>query len=846
MPSDVLLGHAEGKPVHLLHSHRTAHVAILGKSRFGKTTLLEQLVLADMKDGTSAVIIDAHGDLSNRLISLADEQSREGISLIEPNSDRPFGLNLYECPDPANSEVVTRTVGYVIDIFNKLMGQESTAYRPLIDSGLRNSARALIANGCTMAELPLLYKDAAFRRAALRALPTPSDYWDEYERSDPRRQQEKREPVLNKVARFLEDDLIAPMVSQTKTTIPIQQVLDNGGILLLNLSRVDRDTVSFLGMVFLSVLSNLIEQRSHIPKQQRRRVHLYLDEYGRFATPTTQRMIHDLGKHELGVTLAHQHLSQTPEHEALKVETLIAFQLSGEDARLVAQQLDVTPVRFKTRLQQRTEPEYREWDEEVWVSTTAQRRYEDLRHEAADAEKTAKRAARTLYLLDKALNNESHCLSQIEPLKRWDYTGSFPVEELCAGTCEVPNDDSTPLDWHQAFNPAGAYFESMAEAPGRSTESGLIWYNYVFEAYHLSPASCHFTWLRWVLRLAPEALPEDKELLQPFIDEVPCVLAGPYAATDFCFIATDLYKGPAHHILGAERSRTGSYRNWAVQGEWRIARFPAAVRWLADRIVTLHADQVRAKTLQDESQRLYNRDCINRHRKDYIGERPITHEVWESGRGYVTQPLYDLIEESAQSPADRAGEIANTLTQLPRYVAYCKVVDPSGAPREHKIDTLPPAQSAQDNIFARALRINKKVKGAEGFNIDKYGVWTAERGYTFKIQQFQEDFSALMKQAKASGRSGDVVDEARIAEVRMRSREQYGTPADWIPEKTLMRRYLVLPVMRYQPPGLISPPPIDAGRESRPPRQPPHSPDKSPQPPTRPPSIGRRSPKKEQ
>ncbi|MEV5879857.1 DUF87 domain-containing protein [Streptomyces sp. NPDC052101] len=350
MGSNVLLGHDGTTPVYLRYDRRTAHVAILGKSRFGKTTLLEHLVLQDMRDGTAAIVIDAHGDLTKRLISLAPSNARDKLVLVEANDDHPFGLNLYECPVAATAEVITTTVGNVVGIFHKLMGVEGGGLLPVIDSGLRNTARVLIANGLTMAEIPQLYLDSTFRHAALAKVTNPGvhQYWQEYESSTRQRQQERRDPVLNKVGRFLEDDLIRLMISQTRTTVPFKEAMKEGGTLILNLAGLDRESIAFLGMVFLSVLSNLIHQRS-VSDAPRSRVHLYLDEYGRFATPTTQQLLEEGGKYELGVTIAHQNLAQTPQREALNVESFIVFQLSPDDAETVAPVFAKPPPSVRVR-----------------------------------------------------------------------------------------------------------------------------------------------------------------------------------------------------------------------------------------------------------------------------------------------------------------------------------------------------------------------------------------------------------------------------------------------------------------------------------------------------------------
>lgn len=378
MGSDVLLGHEGSTPVHLLYDHRTKHVAILGRSGYGKTTLLEHLVLADMRDCTAAIVIDAEGDLTKRLVSLAPSAARDKIVLVEPNDEQPFGLNLYERPDSKDPRSPEIAVDHVMDIFNKLMGSDAS-YRSLIDPGLRNTARLLIANGLTMEELPLLYSDTAFRRNALSRITNRHvhDYWREYEQLPPREKLQKRDPILNKVGRFLEDDRTRLVVAQP-TTIPIRQVMDEGGILLLNLAGLGRTTTSLLGMVLLATLERLLHQRERMPVAQRKRVHLYLDEYARFETPATRQMIAQCRKFGLGATIAHQDLSQTPGNEALKVETLIAFQLSDEDAQAVAGQFDCTPIRKRQRLKVRTEPQFHERGEEVWDSQEAKERYNQI------------------------------------------------------------------------------------------------------------------------------------------------------------------------------------------------------------------------------------------------------------------------------------------------------------------------------------------------------------------------------------------------------------------------------------------------------------------------------------
>ncbi|WP_330286324.1 helicase HerA domain-containing protein [Streptomyces sp. NBC_00576] len=695
MGSNVLLGHDGATPVYLRYDRRTAHVAILGKSRFGKTTLLEHLILQDMRDDTAAIVIDAHGDLTKRLISLAPSDIRDKLILVEANGDRPFGLNLYECPPAASVEVITTTVGNVVGIFHKLMGVEGGGLLPVIDSGLRNTARVLIANGLTMAEIPQLYLDPVFRHAALAQVSNPGvhQYWQEYESSTRQRQQERRDPVLNKVGRFLEDDLIHLMIGQARTTVPFKEAMDGGGTLILNLVGLDRESVSFLGMVFLSVLSNLIHQRS-VSEGPRSRVHLYLDEYGRFATSTTQQLLEEGGKYGLGVTIAHQNLAQTPQREALHVESLIAFQLSGEDAPIVANEFDCTPTRTKKVARQRTDPQYKEWDEEIWDSETAKKQYDDLSRKLYPARERADLAERRLSILEKSLN-EPFTVEAKSGHRTFVYDGSFPFDRIRKGLLPLPVDK--PMSWHMPFNPSGAYFNYLVEFAlehDTCTRSGMIESNAIWEQYFYILGTSHWSWLSGLLSLNYR-LSDDAPWVKSFKKELAEILGPRYERSSVRFIPDDsLGSAPPP---GYER-RVSEETPWPLYGHWVPDQFPEGVTWLAGKIAELYRDQTQYHELRERAELHYARHHSTRHHKEYLGEKPsqetvrgskMVRSIFPGGTSYplsyehqVNAQWFDYVEELDQTHADRQAEIANMLTQLPRYVAYCKVFDPEERPHD--------------------------------------------------------------------------------------------------------------------------------------------------------------------
>lgn len=598
--------------------------------------------------------------------------------------------------------------------------------------------------------------------------------------SSPREQREKCDPVLNKIARFLEDGLVSLMVSQRKTTIPFNEVMDGGGTLILNLAGLDRDTVSFLGMVFLSAFSNLVHQRERIAERDRKRVHLYLDEYGRFATPTTRRLLEEGGKYGLGVTIAHQNLSQTPEREALHVETLIAFQMSGEDAQSVAKEFDCTPTRTKKVARQRTEPRYREWDEEVWDSEKSKKRYEELEESyqllASQVEGLLTKADDPLFrikYLEACLNHPGEDSHQghvpIDVLRKWIRPPDRRSLHVPFNLMDSYFTSTVPLLKKFDPPPSGRFeYLGVARLPYPSSHWGEQEDQAVYERYRLASVPVEHTYvLTWFSNHDFGVWSYRRDIAKSLAGELERMLWPLYWDRDFYFRPTNNWAlCEPTPPLGGERAS----HNWTRGGCWPITAFPEAVVWLRKKVSQLDTDWRRWNTpavkldlkrwaAREEADKFLEKHRPTIHHKEYLGEQP----VQDLGRGVT---WYDLVDELDQSTAGRRDEIANILTQLPRYVAYCKATDADGRAQEHKIQTSSPA------LIVEVLPSPEK----------------------------------------------------KLREAREQSREQFGIPADWIPEKTLLRRYSLLRVERYRPPGVISPTPLDA--------------------PSREGTISRRSPKK--
>lgn len=408
-------------------------------------------------------------------------------------------------------------------------------------------------------------------------------------------------------------------------------MLEGGGSLIFRLAGdvLDRESVAFLGMVFLSVLSNVVLQRAGVSLESRRRVHVYLDEYGRFATKTTERMLEEFGKYQFGITVAHQNLIQLPSQRAPSAASLILFQLDGDDAQELSLQLDCSPRRTKQVLRQRTAPQYKKWTEEVWDSGANKTYYEELQAR----EEQLRSDMRTVQaLLDYLYSQEaceyvkySHPDVQMEILySNWPF--------LRGSNLNTPERISQVLQ----------------------DVKRLEQQNY---------------WLQRII----DTLRKKWEFLRA--DEI--------------FYARYAYE--AGRFLDDLKKAERSIANWRPPPPDR----PQKIRELKSKREQLQQELAAVSLVSRE---FYTTHHSYQHRQEYIGDLPEKHITYSmqsglQGRYPTTRSVaqsdqwYDYVEELDQTHADRRAEITTELATLPKFVAYCKLLDASGTPHEYRVQT---------------------------------------------------------------------------------------------------------------------------------------------------------------
>jgi hypothetical protein len=313
----IRLGTREGgNPVFLSERARTTHLQVIGASGTGKTKFLEHLIREDILAGNGLCLIDPTGNLYHDLLRWAETQGlldRKPILLFDPASpDWTFGFN------PLDADGRTEDLSFLVDAMvaacAAVWGGEDTNQTPLLKRCLRAVFHALAEQKLTLLEAVYLVNPAdptGLRRHLTRAIDDfiVREQWEIWNATKPREFQEQFGSTMNRLLEFLAAERIRRILGQREGTIRLREVMDQGGMLLVNLSSgraLSEANASLLGALLVNDL--FLKARGR-PKGSRP-FYLYIDECHRFVSEDVGRILDEGRQFGLHLILAHQHLAQ--------------------------------------------------------------------------------------------------------------------------------------------------------------------------------------------------------------------------------------------------------------------------------------------------------------------------------------------------------------------------------------------------------------------------------------------------------------------------------------------------------------------------------------------------------
>lgn len=320
---------------------RRAHMYLIGKTGVGKSTLLESLIRQDIERGEGVAVFDPHGDLVTRVhSSLPVGRTALFLNLSDPALAVRF--NPFAGVAPEKRPLASANL---VEIFKKIWAD---SWGPRLEHLMRNAFLVLLDYpGGTLADIPRLLEDKTFRLAVVGYATNEQvrTFWQgEYERYPPAMRAQVTAPVENKVGAFLSDPRVLRLVSGPGESLKVRELMDAGGVLLVNLSKgeLGEGPASLLGSLIVASIGLAGLARTELPPEKRRDFYVYLDEFHAFATLSLAGMLSELRKYRVNLILAHQYFSQvdTTIRDAVlgNVGTLICFRVGAQDAPLLSRE----------------------------------------------------------------------------------------------------------------------------------------------------------------------------------------------------------------------------------------------------------------------------------------------------------------------------------------------------------------------------------------------------------------------------------------------------------------------------------------------------------------------------
>lgn len=353
--SGILIGETsfrgERKQVYLTEDDRRRHIYIIGQTGVGKSTLMTNMVIDDIKNGKGVAIIDPHGDLIERILSLIPEKRFEDIIVFDPSDiQRSLGMNMLEY-DFNKPEEKTFIVNEMFNILDKLYDMK-TVGGPMFEQYTKNAILLLMEDAlnepATLMDIPRVFTDVDFRNEKLSRVKNPVviDFWEkEAAKATGEHSLANMAPyITSKFNNFIANDYVRPIISQAKSAFDFRKVMDEGKILLVNLSKgkIGDINANLLGMIITGKILMAALSRVNTPEDQRRDFNLYIDEFQNFTTDSISTILSEARKYRLNLIMAHQFIAQLTEkiRDAVfgNVGSIISFRVGASDAEFLVKQ----------------------------------------------------------------------------------------------------------------------------------------------------------------------------------------------------------------------------------------------------------------------------------------------------------------------------------------------------------------------------------------------------------------------------------------------------------------------------------------------------------------------------
>ena len=335
---------------------RRRHSYIIGRTGTGKTELMKNMAIQDIRNNEGVCIVDPHGDFVEDVLQYIPKERAQDVILFEPfDMERPLGINMLEVKEDSQKDFAIQEM---IAIFYKLFPPEMIG--PMFEHNMRNVMLTLMEDKQypgTIADIPRMFTDTDFQKYKVSKVSDPivRSFWEkEMAKTSDFHKSEMLGYLISKVGRFVENEMMRNIIGQPHSSFDFRKIMDEGKILLINLSKGKTGEVNakLLGLIIVSKLQMAALSRSDVPEDKRKDFYLYVDEFQNFVTDSFATILSEARKYRLNLIMAHQFISQlSQQKEGSSAQdhgmkdavfgnagTMICFRIGVEDAEIMGKE----------------------------------------------------------------------------------------------------------------------------------------------------------------------------------------------------------------------------------------------------------------------------------------------------------------------------------------------------------------------------------------------------------------------------------------------------------------------------------------------------------------------------
>lgn len=327
-------------PFWIWSSDRRRHVYIIWKTGMGKSTLLENMIIDDIRKWRWVAVIDPHGDLAETVIGHIPKSRTNQTIIFDPSDvNSPIAFNML---DGVSAEHRPLVASGLVWIFKKIFWD---SWWPRLEHILRNTILALLEYpNTTLISIPLMLTSDVYRNKVVSKISDPvvKKFWiSEYDKMAPNQKVEAAGPILNKVWQFLSSTILRNILGQPKNSFNIRWAMDNKKIIIVNLSKwkIWEDASQLLWAMMVTKFQMDAMSRADIPEKERVDFYLYVDEFQNFATDSFATILSEARKYKLNLVMANQYIDQMTETVKWavfgNVWSLVSFQVWYHDSTIM-------------------------------------------------------------------------------------------------------------------------------------------------------------------------------------------------------------------------------------------------------------------------------------------------------------------------------------------------------------------------------------------------------------------------------------------------------------------------------------------------------------------------------